>query len=266
VPKVKIRNVEEAARARLIKFAAKLRRFLRKAIREGSALSGKTIRPLLEKELRAIYKASFSTGLDDTKLPVDLQLDIISDVVRRAARSPVVTILQDKALIDAAIQTEILMNDVLQVVGEVQAEAVIIPAQMKLLDEKMVAKGISPFAPHRLETLARTSTNAFYNNAKFQAFTDPDVDDIIWGYEYTTVGDNRVRDEHAVLDGIKLPKDDPFWQRFWPPNGYNCRCTVLAIFIEDRDLQRPSSLSGIDLSQIAKEPEFQQAPTTFLAV
>lgn len=41
---------------------------------------------------------------------------------------------------------------------------------------------------------------------------------------YNTIGDSRVRDEHADLDGIIRPVDDSFWSLNFPPNGYNCRC------------------------------------------
>ena len=45
--------------------------------------------------------------------------------------------------------------------------------------------------------------------------------------EYVTVGDGRVRPEHAMLDKIKRPVDDKFWNNYFPPNGWNCRCTTL---------------------------------------
>lgn len=44
--------------------------------------------------------------------------------------------------------------------------------------------------------------------------------------QYRTAGDSHVREEHRALNGITLPPDDPFWQKYYPPNGWNCRCTV----------------------------------------
>lgn len=44
---------------------------------------------------------------------------------------------------------------------------------------------------------------------------------------YRTVGDGRVRPEHAALNGIIKTIDDPFWQTYYPPNGWRCRCTVM---------------------------------------
>lgn len=43
---------------------------------------------------------------------------------------------------------------------------------------------------------------------------------------YSTVGDDRVRGSHRLLDGIVRPVDDPFWNNHYPPNGWGCRCMV----------------------------------------
>jgi SPP1 gp7 family putative phage head morphogenesis protein len=47
--------------------------------------------------------------------------------------------------------------------------------------------------------------------------------------QYETVGDSRVRPEHVKLDNITLPADDPFWDTYFPPNGWRCRCTTLQL-------------------------------------
>ena len=47
--------------------------------------------------------------------------------------------------------------------------------------------------------------------------------------QYRTAGDDRVREEHAALDGTTLPPSDPFWDSYLPPNGWNCRCTTVQV-------------------------------------
>lgn len=44
---------------------------------------------------------------------------------------------------------------------------------------------------------------------------------------YHTVGDDRVRPTHAILDGITRPVGDPFWKKYAPMNGWGCRCVLL---------------------------------------
>lgn len=51
--------------------------------------------------------------------------------------------------------------------------------------------------------------------------------------QYRTAGDERVREAHAALNGVTLPPSDPFWDSYYPPNGWNCRCTVVQVLRDD---------------------------------
>lgn len=46
---------------------------------------------------------------------------------------------------------------------------------------------------------------------------------------YRTQHDDKVRPEHASLDRVTLPPTDSFWESYYPPNGWNCRCTVVQV-------------------------------------
>lgn len=47
--------------------------------------------------------------------------------------------------------------------------------------------------------------------------------------QYRTQHDDKVRPEHASLDRVTLPASDSFWESYYPPNGWNCRCTVVQV-------------------------------------
>ena len=47
--------------------------------------------------------------------------------------------------------------------------------------------------------------------------------------QYRTAHDDKVRPTHAALHGVTLPVTDTFWDEFYPPNGWNCRCTVVQV-------------------------------------
>lgn len=52
---------------------------------------------------------------------------------------------------------------------------------------------------------------------------------------YEAVLDSKTRPIHRQWHGTILRWDDPWWQTNYPPNGWNCRCTVVTL--SDRDLE-----------------------------
>lgn len=56
--------------------------------------------------------------------------------------------------------------------------------------------------------------------------------------QYRTAGDARVRPLHRQWNGLIFPIGDAFWQTHYPPNGWNCRCTVRAYSQADLDEKR----------------------------
>lgn len=62
--------------------------------------------------------------------------------------------------------------------------------------------------------------------AKWERFME---DGDRYNLQYRTAGDGKVRPEHASMHGITLPPSDSFWEEFYPPNGWNCRCTVVQV-------------------------------------
>lgn len=111
---------------------------------------------------------------------------------------------------------------------------------VKRVANRMDRMGVSVHNKAYIETVVRTHSQIAYNAAHFmQHAADPDV----WGFEYVTVGDDRVRPEHEALDGIIRKKSDLFWSSYWPPNGWNCRCQVIAIYEKTRQTRLPKSIS-----------------------
>ena len=84
------------------------------------------------------------------------------------------------------------------------------------------------------ETYNRNYLRAEYNfvhasaamAARWEEFAR-DGDDYL--LQYRTAGDGKVRPEHAALNGVTLPPSDTFWDEYYPPNGWNCRCTAVQV-------------------------------------
>jgi len=93
--------------------------------------------------------------------------------------------------------------------------------------------GMTNAKPYIIEAQARTQSQLAYSAGRLKANEDEAIQDELWGYEYVTVGDDRVRPGHAALDGVRLPKDDPKWKEIMPPNGWNCRCAFIEVFKDE---------------------------------
>ncbi len=178
-----------------------------------------------------------------------LKLDTISDLTKLLTKQldiENIDLLQEqwdtnalRMLNDVAPQIETTLRTTMNAItreglGTTQGTAVLRDAFNSL--------GISPQKPAQIETIFRTQTAIAYNGGRWEEAQAPEIQEIIWGYEYATVDDNRVRPEHAAVDGTILPKDDTWWLTWWPPNGWNCRCQVLPVFEQQRIVAPPTEV------------------------
>lgn len=47
--------------------------------------------------------------------------------------------------------------------------------------------------------------------------------------QYQAVMDKNTRPEHAALNGVIKRIDSDFWDKYYPPNGWGCRCEVIQL-------------------------------------
>jgi SPP1 gp7 family putative phage head morphogenesis protein len=98
------------------------------------------------------------------------------------------------------------------------------------LEAKLNSMGFTPQNSYTIENLFRTQSQLAYNAGKWETEQDPVIQELLWGYVYVTMNDDRVRPEHQVLEGVTLPKEHPFWKTAYPPNGWSCRCVAIPIW------------------------------------
>jgi SPP1 gp7 family putative phage head morphogenesis protein len=90
------------------------------------------------------------------------------------------------------------------------------------------------FKRSRAELIARTETTAAANESSVAALLDYQESNpgVRFEVEWLTAGDNRVRDEHAELDGARVEIGQPFANGLYAPGEPNCRCTLLEHMVE----------------------------------
>jgi len=103
---------------------------------------------------------------------------------------------------------------------------------VEAVKDALAAAGLAPQNSFTCEAIFRTQTHSAYSAGRWQVAQDPDIGEILWGYKYLTVGDDRVRPDHVGFEGSRLPKNDPFWSYAWPPNGWACRCVTIEILAD----------------------------------
>ena len=149
---------------------------------------------------------------------------------------------------------------------EIQEKNLHVRDGTKLLREKWQDLGLAERNSFQLEAIFRTQTQLAYAAGNAEVLAGPDIDQILWGFKYVTVADDRVRDSHIGLDGVTLPKDDPWWATNTPPNGFACRCTTIPIFNERKVVEAPTEVRvDGEVVQQGADPGFAFHPRTILS-
>lgn len=239
-----LRLVETAAVARLPKLLAKLSAALFKALRTGDDPAQVVAEEILKlrSALARFMVASHLRGFEAERMQFGLQLSQKADVYEDAVKALQWKLgLDDEAIRRLTTQygaaaTKVLSKvsdsanrELTKTMTQIVSEGLHVKDSMEVLENKLAKLGLAPQSPWMLETAVRTQTAMAYGAGRWEADQDPTISDMIWGYEYFTVGDDRVRERHRGYDGMRLPKDDKFWEVGWPPNGYNCRCQAVPI-------------------------------------
>lgn len=132
-----------------------------------------------------------------------------------------------------------------QVSQEVLARGLPTQSAVPIIRDALDNLGLNPASPRLIETVYRTQGAVAYGSGQWDANQSDAIMGVLWGYEYVTVGDDRVRANHAAMDGTRYPKNHPFWRTAWPPCGWNCRCAVIEIFAGDPlATEQPPAVGG----------------------
>ena len=119
------------------------------------------------------------------------------------------------------------------------SEGATVRTATKEIDSRLAALGVTEFKTYNIEAVYRTASSVAFNAGKWAALQEPWQQEILWGFQYSAIDDSRVRENHWAANGVTLPKDDPFWQRMWPPNGYNCRCDAIPLYAPETFVYPP---------------------------
>lgn len=134
-------------------------------------------------------------------------------------------------------------------------------------DRVEAALGSGALADHEIDALYRTQTARAAAAGQRAVLDDPMVQDEFPYLLYSASGDARTRPEHAALARMGLNgtgvyrADDPFWDKFFPPWGFNCRCVAIPLSVADAAGYGCAEAKWwLESGEPPAEPEFVKPP------
>ena len=79
----------------------------------------------------------------------------------------------------------------------------------------------------RVDNIFRTNIQTAYHVGRYKQLMAATATRPYWMYD--PVNDRRTRPTHRALKGKVYPADHPFWDTWYPPNGFRCRCGVTSL-------------------------------------
>ncbi|MCL2139358.1 MAG: phage head morphogenesis protein [Treponema sp.] len=99
----------------------------------------------------------------------------------------------------------------------------------------------------RLRTIYDTNIRSAYQEGRWERAQESTAHP----YLMYRVGPSKShRKEHLAWDGLVLPKDDPWWDSHYPPNGWGCKCWTMAVSegrkqkLKETGISVPPSVDG----------------------
>lgn len=100
------------------------------------------------------------------------------------------------------------------------------------IDAIMDKEGLTALNPLHVETVFRTNTASAFMAGRLSIFSHVDPKEFPL-FEYNAILDDRVRQAHARLDGVRMPLAEFIAQHLVPPLGYNCRCSLSPVHVSE---------------------------------
>jgi len=164
-------------------------------------LAHKNVKPLIT-ETYNVFKGALNTGIT-TEVPDAMLQKLLNDVF---VFSGMKTYTQLK-------EASLLLTDNRQIKPYSKFEQDVLK-----IDEK--------YNRNYLQAEYNYAVGASQSAAQWQQYAK---DGDRYNLQYRTAHDDKVRASHSALENTTLPPSDNFWNSYYPPNGWNCRCTVVQV-------------------------------------
>lgn len=116
--------------------------------------------------------------------------------------------------------------------------------------------------PHGLRTVYQANLQSSYMAGRYKAQLENADQRPYW--KYVAILDSRTRPRHRALNGRVFRYDDPIWGYIYPPNGYNCRCRVVALSQAEFEADGGLLSKGADFLEAREIPVGKDGKTVWV--
>ena len=95
--------------------------------------------------------------------------------------------------------------------------------------EKFIKEVQAQFGGHNAQYLTAEYEYAVASSQAAAKWHNYVADGDRYDLQYRTAMDDRVRESHSKLHNVTLGIDAPFWDLYFTPNGWRCRCVVVQV-------------------------------------
>ena len=160
--------------------------------------------------------------------------------------------VKSKAFTVASVTQMEYMQDIFDAIKKSLSNGQTVAEFKKGLTELLESKGWEGQLPHHIDLVFRQNVQTAYQVGRYQQMTTTAAVEARPYWMYDAVNDERTRPTHKMMDGQVRRYDDPFWDEWYPPNGFGCRCGVITLSaqqVKQRgiDVQRGMPRATVDI-------------------
>jgi len=175
------------------------------------------------------FKQPFAEQVDFFRQKLNLPTERYDDILKSA---------HDRAFVVAGAMKADLLNDLRGAVDAAISDGESIGAFRARFESIVRANGwegwtgsdTQPGRDWRTRVIYTTNMRTSYAAGRYQQLKDPELlaKRPYWKYVHNDTVQTP-RELHVSWSGLVLPHDDPWWDEHYPPNGFGCRCRVVAV-------------------------------------
>jgi len=117
--------------------------------------------------------------------------------------------------------------------------------------------GITQLSSGHLQLVYENNIGTAYEMGNYASLHDDLARQLFPYFQYLTMDDPDVRENHLPMHELVFRRDDPIWNIWWPLNGHRCRCTVVGLMKEEGEA---IGISDGALIMVRPDPGWESGP------